>query len=469
MPVSCADMPVQPSESRIVVPFDGTLSGVAPLTWGQKALLQDQRAMGIPLNASGAQALELGTTVEEAAGRLGRLISKQPALRVKLVTDPQGVIRQRMASSGEVAVEVFDFADSDDPVAVAEYTERLWQEWLLTPIDHYEDWPVRMGIIRHRGLARFQILSFNHLVIDGASMTYLMPDLGVGTPREQAGPAEPLNILELAEYEQSEAAQKVSRRAMRFWESHLRDIPPRTFGEPAYPDGRLGKRYWHCRFASQAAYQAVLAIAQRSGGDVSRVMFGVLATALGRAMGHDRLRAKVILSNRYRPGFADAIAQLAQNAIVSVDLTNATVDEVMARCRKALLASGMHAYYDPDHLNELMARLDAERGYPAEVTLRMNDRRRATQRWMAEEARAARVTPADIVARLGETFFSWDGTLDTCADDAFVTIEDYRTFHLQLIFDMAYFTEKQVEDFAYGVEQVAVEAAFNPAAPAGCG
>ncbi|MEO6503604.1 MAG: condensation domain-containing protein [Jatrophihabitantaceae bacterium] len=462
-------MPVQPAESRIVVPFAGTLSGVGPLTWGQKALLQDQRDMGIPLNASGAQTLAPGTTVEVAAARLGALISKQPSLRVQLVTDAQGNACQRVADSGEVAVEVFDFADSDDPAAVAQYTERLWQEWLLSPIDHYVDWPVRMGIIRHRGVARYQVLSFNHLVIDGTSMTFLMPDLGVGNPPERTGAAKPLNILELAEYEQSEAAQKVSRRAMRFWESQLRDIPARTFGEPVYPDGRLGKRYWHGRFASQAAYQAVLAIAQRTGADVSRVMFGVLATALGRAMGHDRLRAKVILSNRYRPGFADTIAQLAQNGIVSIDLANATVDDVMARARQALLAAGMHAYYDPDHLDELMARLDAERGYPAEVTLRMNDRRRTTQRWMAEEARAARVTPADIEARLGETFFSWDGTLDTCHDQAFVTIEDYRTFHLQLIFDMACFTEKQIEDFAYGVEQVAIEAAFNPAAPAGCG
>ncbi len=142
----------------------------------------------------------------------------------------------------------------------------------------------------------------------------------------------------------------------------------------------------------------------------------------------------------------------------------------MARGRQALLASGMHAYYDPDHLNELTARLDGERGYPAEVTLRMNDRRRTTQRWTAEEARAAKVTPADIEARLGETWFSWDGTLDHLHEQAFITVEDYGdTVHLQLIFDMACFTEEQIENFAHGVEQVAIEAAFNAEAPAGCG
>lgn len=461
-------MSLQPSVSRLVVPFAGSVSGNGPLTWGEKALLQDQRETGWALNASGAQNLAPGTTVEEAAARLGRLISDQAALRVRLADGEHGPY-QTVAESGEVQVEVLDFADEDDPVEVAGYTERLWQEWLIDPIDHYTDWPARMGIVRHRGVALYQVLSFNHLVIDGASMTFLMPELGVGKPPAVAGSTKPLNILELAEYEHSEQAQKVSRRAMRFWESQLRDIPPKTFGEPVHP-GRQGKRYWHGRFASPAAFQAVLAIAQRSGGDVSRVMFAVLATALGRAMGHDRLRAKVILSNRYRPGFAEMIAPLAQNAIVSVDLSDATVDQVMARGRQALLASGMHAYYDPDHLNELTARLDAERGYPAEVTLRMNDRRRTTQRWTAEEARAAQVTQADIEARLGETFFSWDGTLDSCHDQAFVTIEDYRnTFHLQLIFDMACFTEEQVENFVYGVERVALEAAFDPAVPAGCG
>ncbi len=463
-------MSLQPAESRLVVPFAGSVSGQGPLTWGEKALLQDQRETGWALNATGAQNLTPGTTVEQAAGRLGRLISNQPALRVRLADDEQGDPYQTVAAAGEVAVEVLDFADEDDPVDVAKYTERLWQDWLIDPIDHYRDWPSRMGIVRHRGQALYQVLSFNHLVIDGASMTYLMPELGVGKPPARAGRSTPMNILELADYEHSEAAQKVSRRAMRFWESQLRDIPPTTFGEPVHAGGRLGSRYWHGRFASPAAFQAVLAIAQRSGGDVSRVMFAVLAVALGRALGHDRLRAKVILSNRYRPGFAETIAPLAQNGIVSVDLGNATVDEVMARGRQALLASGMHAYYDPDHLNELTARLDAERGYPAEVTLRMNDRRRTTQRWTAEEARAATVTAADIQARLGETFFSWDGTLDSCHDQAFVTIEDYRnTFHLQLIFDMACFTEEQVENFVYGVEKVAIEAAYDPAVPAGCG
>ena len=96
-------MSLQPAESRLVVPFAGTVSGRAPLTWGEKALLQDQRETGLALNATGAQNLAPGTTVESAAARLGRLLSDQPALRVRLGTDEDGSLYQQVHDCGEVA------------------------------------------------------------------------------------------------------------------------------------------------------------------------------------------------------------------------------------------------------------------------------------------------------------------------------------------------------------------------------
>ncbi|MEO7261311.1 MAG: condensation domain-containing protein [Jatrophihabitantaceae bacterium] len=458
---------VQPVESRFTVPFSGTVSGAAPLTWGQKAILQDMRENVFTLNASGAHALAEGATVESVAAQLGELISRHPALRVRLATDPQGNIGQEVAGSGEAAVEVMDFADDDDPADVAKYTDQLWYDWLMTRFDHYRDWPIRVGVIRHRGLTLYRVVTFNHLVVDGTAIKVLMSELRADEPVPASGDGV-LQIMELAEREQTPQARKVSDRAMRYWETHLRDIPPRTFGEPIHSEGRLGKRYWHARFGSPATYLAVLAIAQRSGMDTSRVLFGIIATAVGRATGLSTLTAKVITSNRFRPGLAEVIAPLSQNSLVSVDLADATVDEVLARGRRALLAGGMHAYYDPDQLTELMARLDSERGYQAQLSCRINDRRMTTRRATDEEARAARVTPEQIQEKLAETWFSWDGTLDHLHEQAFITVEDYRdTVYLQLIFDMACLTEEQVENFAHGVEQVAVAAAFDPEAPAG--
>jgi hypothetical protein len=464
-------MSVQPVESRFAVPFSATVSGPAPLTWGQKAVLQDIRETGFSLNASGAQVVAEGATVESVAARLSRLVSRHPALRVRLAADAEGKDSQVVVDSGEVAVEVLDFADDDDPHDIAKYTDQLWLDWLLTPFDHHRDLPVRLGVVRHRGVALYQVQTFNHLVIDGTALTFLMSELGRGEPLEDSlEPVKGMHIMELAENERTPQARKASDRSLRYWETHLRDIPPRTFGESVHPDGRQGKRFWHARFSSPAAHLAILAIARRTGMDTSRVLFGIIVTALGRAAGLSTLTAKVISSNRFRPGMAEVIAPIAQNSLVIVELADATVDEVVARGRRALLAGGMHAYYDPEQLTELMARLDTERGYQAQVSCRINDRRMTNRQMTDELARTIEVTAEQIQDKSGETWFSWDGTLDHLHEQAFITVEDHGdTVHLQLIFDMACFTEEQIENFAYGVEQVAIEAAFDPDAPAGCG
>jgi hypothetical protein len=78
------------------------------------------------------------------------------------------------------------------------------------------------------------------------------------------------------------------------------------------------------------------------------------------------LTIKVMVNNRFRPGPADVIAPIAQNSVVTIDVTDTTIDEVVAPARSASLTAGMRAYYDPDELGEVTARLDAERGYPAQ-------------------------------------------------------------------------------------------------------
>jgi Condensation domain len=454
--------------SRIVVHFSGPGAGTAPLTWGQKAIMQDMRETGWTHNSSGAHNLPAGTTVEDLAERLRGLMSRHPALRTRLSTGPDGMPCQVVHSSGEIDLEVVDIADDVEPANAAKRTDQMWFDWLLTPIDPYTQWPVRMAVVRHRGAPRYLVLTFGHIVVDGSGIAQLMPELGIGcggspAPARPAG--DPVQQLELARREQTPQVRRLSDRAMRYWEAQLRSIPPLTFGEPRYR-GRLGQRYWHGRFHSPAAYLAVLAIANRTRTDTSRVLLAVIATAIGRATGVDPLTAKVIVSNRFRPGFAGAIATLGQNSVLTIDLADATVDEVVAQARRASMVAGLHAYYDPDQLDQLIARLDRERGYPARVTCRINDRRLTTRQEVEDAVRGATVTMEEIQAKTAETWLSWDGPLDHLPEQAFITIEDYHeTVHLQVIFDTACLTEEQVEALLHGVEEVAIEAAFDPAVP----
>jgi hypothetical protein len=263
--------------------------------------------------------------------------------------------------------------------------------------------------------------------------------------------------------EQSPESRRVSDRAMRHWETRLRAIPPVTFGAPTRPEGQSGRRFRYGRFDSPSAYLAVLAIAERTRTDTSRVLLAVIATAIGRATGVHPLTTKVVVSNRFRPGFAGAVATVSQDSVLTVEL-DGTVDDVVARVRRASTVAWLHAYYDPDQLADLAARLDRERGHPARVTCRINDRRAV--RPAAGLVRGARVTAARIRARAAETSLVWDGDLDSANEQVFLAVEDRPgTVFLQGIFDLTCFTEEQAERLLRGVEEVAVEAAFDPAAP----
>jgi hypothetical protein len=253
---------------------------------------------------------------------------------------------------------------------------------------------------------------------------------------------------------------------MRYWESQLRHIPAQTFGEPPHPRDQAGQRYWQARFSSPAAHLAILAIAKRTGTDVSRVTLAVIATAIGRATGVHPLTIKVMANNRFRPGLADVIAPIAQNSVLTIDAAGASVDEVVARARSASLTAGMRAYYDPDELGEVMARLDAERGHPARVTCRVNDQRAMIMR-ADEKASPAEVTPEQVRQRLAEASLTWLGPREHMHEQANILVEPRSSVvSLHIMWDRWSLTNERVEALLRGVEEVAVEAAFDPAAPA---
>lgn len=450
---------------RIAVPFSGPGAGTAPLTWGQKAIMRDMRATGWAHNNCGAHPLPEGLTVAEIADRLGRLMGKHPAARLRLGTDEHGRPCQVVHGSGEIDLEVVTFPDDADRAEAIHHGNGLWLEGMMTPLEHHSPWLVRLSVMRHRGEAVSLVLTVGHLVADGTGTLLLMADLGLGEFAHRAVDPEAVWAIDLARREQTPEARRVSDRAMRYWERQLRPLPPTTFGEPKHPEGRLGHRYWHGRFQSPAAYLAVLAIARRTRTDTSRVLLAVLAIAIGRATGLNPLSTIVIVSNRFRPGLSDVIGSLSQDSLLTVDL-DGTVDDVVARTRQAAMVAWMHAYYDPDQLEELTGRLDAERGHPARVTCRISDRRFSTRPDTEAKARDAVVTPGQIAAKRPETSISWDGHLDSAPDQAFIGIEDRaETVYLQMVFDMAVLSTEQVETMLRAVEEVAVEAAFDPEAP----
>jgi hypothetical protein len=76
------------------------------------------------------------------------------------------------------------------------------------------------------------------------------------------------------------------------------------------------------------------------------------------------------------------------------------------------------------------------------------------------------VTPERIQERLGESSLTWLGRRDNMHEQVNLLVENEPgAVSLHLMWDRWSLTDEQVEALLRGVEEVAVEAAFDPAAP----
>ena len=451
------------NKDRIVVQFAGAEAGTEPLTWGQKAILQDMQETGNQFSMQGRVDLLEGSTIADAAARVNGLLVRHAALRMRLGAGQAGRPCQEVAGSGQFGLDILTFPDDADRADVARYRDHLWTTWPLERFDFHRDWPLRAAVLRHRGACLHLVWVLSHLVADGGGILLLLADLLADETGTAKDPRHP-NVLDIARSEQTSQLRQLSSRTMRYWESQLMHISPQTFGGPAGPHGQAGQRYWQARFSSTAAHLAMLAISRRTGTDASRVTLAVIATAIGRATGMHPLTIKVMANNRFRPGMADVIAPIAQNSVVTIDVADASVDEVVARARAAALTAGMRAYYDPDDLREVTARLDAERGYPASVTCRVNDQRAMIMRSDAEAD--LELTREQVRRRLAETSLTWLGPRENMHEQVLILVENRPdVVSLHMMWELSCLTNGQVEALLRSVEDVAVEAAFDPDAP----
>jgi len=458
----------QTSGDRVTVRFAGAEAGTESLTWGQRAILQDMQASGNQFNMPGVCELPGGRTVRDLADALGGLVGRHAALRMRLGYDPAGRTCQHVAGSGELGLDVLTIPDAAGPAGIEEYLSDLVATWPLQRFDFHHDWPLRMAVVRHRGACIRLAWVLSHLVADGGAHLLLLDDIlaAVDAGGAVAGPAR-RQLPDLARSEREPRTRQVSASAMRYWQAQLRDIPVQTFGVPGGPSGPPEHRYAQARFTSPAAHLAVLAVARRTGTDTSRATLAVITTAIGRATGLNPLTIKVMVNNRFRPGLADVIAPIAQNSVITVDAGGVSVDEVVTRVRSASLTATMRAYYDPDELTAVGARLDAERGHPAAVTCRINDQRKMVLR--AEDLPdPGDLAPRQISQRLAQSTLTWLGPKDHMHEQVNLLIENRSdVLSLFLMWDLWSLSQVQVEAILRGVEEVAVEAAADPRAPTG--
>lgn len=439
---------------RVRVRFDGAGSGVEELTWGQREIWRSIRQRDSSMIVGGVVPLPAGTTVEQLADMLRRMMSRHQSLRTRLRFDEAGHPRQVVSASGEVALAVVDAVDGD----AADVADTIRERYHVTDFDHERDWPVRMAVVQRDGAPAYLVVAYSHLAIDAHGIEALMIDLNTVA----GGPVTAVQPLDLARQQRTPVAQRQSRASVRYWERLLRTLPaPKPEG--AAKDPRT-PRYWQLAYTSPAADRAVLAVAARTGAHPGSVRLAAFAVALGRVTGERTVVVQTLVHNRFRPGFTGSVSALAQPGLCVIDVGNTTFDEVVGRAWQATTRAAKHAYYDPEELAEMVAALGRERG-PGwrDISCFYNDRRRNVP--LTTDRVPNR---ADVLAVLPRTTMRWAHRFDSYDRGVVVHVNDVpEVLDCLLCVDTHRIGPARLVALARGIESAVVAAALDPAAPTG--
>jgi condensation domain-containing protein len=441
---------------RIVVAFEGEGSGVGELTWGQRQIWQAMQDTGTSQSMGAVVPLD-GKTVVDLAAELRFFMCRYESMRTRLRFDAEGKPWQEVSRSGEIAMEVFDADDDGDPAEVAEALALRWEE---TNFDYVNEWPMRMGVVRHRGVATHVVVMLCHLAADGAGVAVMMDELAQRDPDtgQAHTPVTAMQPRELALQQRTPAGQRQSDTAMRYWERMLRTMTPRRFGDCV---DRREPRFWQVGFDSPAMYLAVQAIAARTTGDASPVLLAAFAVALARVTGNNPVVTQAIISNRFRPGLAEVVSPVNENGLYVVDVADCTFDEAVERARRASMTGSKYAYYDPAQLDELITRVGRERGEPIDLGCVFNDRRIAAR----QDPAGPPASQEEVEAALAHSTLVWQRPLPSFNERLMVSVNDVPdTVDILAEVDTHHLSPAALEVFLRGMEAVVVEAAFDPAA-----
>ncbi|HET9899395.1 MAG TPA: condensation domain-containing protein [Streptosporangiaceae bacterium] len=447
----------------LIVPFRGEGSGTAPLTWGQQTMWRAFELGGRAIWLSGMAEVPAGVTVADLADRLAYQVSRHQSLRTRLVVADDAPVQQVLSASGELELEFADAGDDDDPLQVAKAIKTDWEEGG----GHYDfatTWPVRVTVVRRRGVPVYQVHALSHITVDSFGVLALRRDLAArAAAGDPPAPVTAMQPLEEARWQASPAGQRHLELTLRYWRRLLHRIPAHKFPDPAgLPQAH------NCRFHfdSRAAELAIQAIAARTQFGTQSVLLAALAVGLARATGVNPMVLRIYVSNRFRPRLADAVSTITQTCPFVVDVAGATFDEAVRRTYYSAFSAYKHAYFEPAKIRELLRAVEAERGEQVDVDFVCNDIRRPSEPGVTGPP----VRREEIEAALALTTLTCEeraGAEDPCtftfSDPEEMTYQGAPPrLHALVAVDDHYVPRAQVLSCLRDLEAVLVSAAFDP-------
>jgi hypothetical protein len=453
------DVPRGTVVDRVPVAFEGEGEGEGELAFGQLGLWQAIVNSGSSRTVAHVAEPDPGTTVADVADMLGFMVGRHQSLRTHLLLRESGPPRQRVSAAGEIPLLVVD-AGADDPAEVA---EALSEHWQAVSFAYETEWPVRMGAVVADGTVTHVVTVILHTSIDAFGLSALAADIGARDPvtGAAAGPVTALSPLAQAAREATPAGRRQNELSLRHLERVLRTAPTRLFGEPRY-DGEPG--YDMLRYRSRAISMALHAVAARDRVADSPALLAAFLVAVGRVTGVNPLVTIMLVNNRFRPGYADAVCALIKVSPFVLDVAGLTVGEAVGRAAGKALNVYKNAYYDAYEQVELVKRVERERGEEFDLSCYYNDRRQR------DRVHAGVAPPAaeEIRAALADSELSWKRAVTIPRAKLYLSLDDPPgAVELVLSADTRYFSRTDLAELARTIEEAAVQAAVAPDTPAG--
>jgi hypothetical protein len=442
---------------RVVVAVEGDGDGEADLTWGQIGLWQSIEASGMSKTVFHIAEAEPGTTVDDVVSMLRFMVTRHQALRTTLVLRDGLPPRQRCSPSGEATLTVVD-AGADDPAEVAEAVSQRWQH---EEFDYEREWPIRLAAIRKDGALTHLVTVILHTSIDAYGLSALAADVAARDAETgaAAGPVTALQPLEQAARQASPAGRRQNAASLKYLERVLRTIDASRFGAAKYGGER---RIDMIHYRSPATLLAVRAVAARERIDDSPVLLASFAVGLARFTGVNPVMAMLMVGNRFRPGLADSVSALIQLSPYMIDVADTTMGEAVSRAAASGINAYKNAYYDPFEQDEVIERVERERGEELDLSCFYNDRRQQERSHLGEEIPAA----ADIRAALAHSYLSWDPEISMPRRKIYFNVDDPPgAIEFVMSVDTRYFDRSDLATIMRNIEEAAVQAAIEPDAP----
>jgi hypothetical protein len=405
------------------------------------------QARGNPLPMGGARPLPPGQSVADVVAGLRFIMTRHQALRTRLRFRPGLQPLQVVHASGEITLEVVHAADDDDPAEVAAAVAAGYK---AQPFDLEQEWPLRMAVITHRGAATHLAEMICHITVDAFGLAALHDDFD--HRGERTGPVTAMAPMEQAERQRGPGGRRAHEASMRYLERLVATVPDGQFGPSGDP---RQPRYWQLTLESPAGYRAAGMLAAQLSLSTSALLLAAFATALTRLGTGERVPLHLVVSNRFRPGFAGSVSTVAQSGPCVIEVSDAPFEEVARRAWQSALGAYKHAYYDLAGKEQVSRRLLAERGGEPDWNVFFNDRR-----VMSRDFDSAPGDGLTLQDELTRSVLTWGERTDMPGEKAFLYINDAPdTLCYELWADSHYIAPADMAGIVRGIETVLVDAA----------